>query len=287
MKSTLIFISKMILVVLVYFLVVNLTGALIIPLFGIDITSYEMPDSFSNFRGMLTTAIIQMGILVMLARRLSGSKVKRGLLLALFYFCINYLLNTIESLVYMRNIYPVAFQLANLLSGAILAIILGYLITALWKKPEDSTQGKVIWSKRMVLPWAGWILLWFALYWTAGALIPMNVEGVYAFYFSEGGSMDLSLVPVGYLMQIVRGSIWIALALGIHVFLKGSPFEKALITGLSFGCLMSSDLLIPNFLMPDIVRLAHLPEILFANLLWGILISRLTKIYVKHNKRRL
>ena len=28
-----------------------------------------------------------------------------------------------------------------------------------------------------------------------------------------------------------------------------------------------------NYLMPGLVRLAHLPEIMYANLLWGIIIS--------------
>ena len=141
------------------------------------------------------------------------------------------------------------------------------------KQKENEKTEPFFWSKRLILSWTGWIILWFIIYFCAGFLIPMNVEGVSEYYFSVEGAMDMSLVPIGYLMQIPRASIWILLAIALQKYQKGSHWEKALITGIVFGCLMSSALLIPNFLMPGFVRMAHLPEILYANLLWGVVIS--------------
>ena len=283
MKKSIILFIKCLIPVALYILMTILTGGLITPLFGIDMSHLKMPGQQETFMGLFTVAIIQILVLTLVAKRSKLKAKHLAWLLSVLFFTINHALNVIESLVFMRNIYPVSMQMVNLLNGLITSLVLGYTIAYLRKSPEEEQEDIPVFicSKRLILSWAGWIIIWFIIYFCAGFLIPMNVEGVSEFYFSSEGAMDMSLVPIGYLMQIPRGSIWILLAIALQKYQKGTSWEKSLVTGIVFGCLMSSGLLIPNFLMPSIVRMAHLPEILFANLLWGIIISwKVTKYFM-------
>jgi len=282
MKKSIMLFIKSLLIVAIFMVSTMLTGALITPLFGIDLSHLKMPAQDKAMMGLFTTAVIQSLILILIASRAKLKGKGLAFLLTAVFFIINHVLNVIESLVFMRNVYPVAFQMVNLFNGLIVAVILGFSVSFLFGSKNDVVDEiDFIWSKKLILPWIRWIILWFVIYFCAGLLIPMNVEGVSEFYFSEQGAMDMSLVPIGYLMQIPRGSLWILLAIYLMKYLKGDWMEKSLITGLTFSCLMSSDLLSPNFLMPDLVRLAHLPEILYANLFWGVIISWKVKKHFK------
>ncbi|MGL1892610.1 MAG: hypothetical protein OCD02_13355 [Spirochaetaceae bacterium] len=276
MKKSILLFTKCLIATLAYIVTIMLTGALITPLFGIDLSNIKMPGQTETITGLFTVAVIQILVIALIAHR---SKLKRkslGLMLSLIYFAINHVLNTVESLIFMRYIYPVPLQMVNLLNGLIMSFILGYIIAYLFgsKIPSEDKISEFLWSKKLILHWVSWIIIWFVIYFIAGFLIPMNVEGVKDFYFSgESSAMDMSLVPIGYIMQIPRASIWILIAIALQKNQKGSVWEKSLITGIVFGCLMSSSLLVPNFLMPGFVRMAHLPEIMYANLLWGIIIG--------------
>ena len=275
MKKSIILFIKFLIPAALYFLMTILTENLITPLFGMDLSNFKMPGQQETFIGLFTVAIIQILVLTLVAIRSKLKAKHLAWLLSVLFFTINHALNVIEGLVFLRNIYPVSMQMVDLLNGLITALVLGFTIAYLREPSEEKQEDIPVfnWSKKMVLSWAGWIIIWFIIYICAGALIPMNVNGVYEYYFSSEGAMDISLVPIGYLMQIPRGSIWILLAIALQKYQKGTSWEKSLMTGIVFGCLMSSGLLVPNFLMPDIVRMAHLPEILYANLLWGIIIS--------------
>lgn len=275
MKNSILFLLKTLLTVFVFMASIIVTGAIVTPLFGLDLSFMEMPDNNLVMKGLFTYGIIQSLVLIMIAGRSAVKGIKLAFLLAAVFFSLNHLLNVIESLVFMRNIYPVAVQLVETLNGLLTALILGFTVAFLFgsRKESDEVLPNFNWSAKLILPWIGWTVIWFVIYFSAGVLIPLSVEGFTEFYFGENGAMDMSLVPIGYLMQIPRGAIWILLAIYLSKYLKGSHFEKSLVIGITFGVLMSSSLLIPNFLMPDIIRLAHLPEIMFANLLWGLIIS--------------
>jgi len=266
---------------IVLFLGLHFLVPLIInPVFGIDLTNVEMGPMDNFISGMVVMSFVQISILILVSIRSQLRKWRLALFLAAILFSINNVLNTIESLVFTRNIYPVDQQMTTLFGGLIISILMGGVLSLFWGRKEEGPVLRFNWSPRIILPWCGWIIIWFVIYFTAGFLIPMSVPGVSDYYFSGAGAMDMSLVPLGYLMQIPRGSIWILLAIGLSLFQKGTVWEKRLITGLVFGCIMSSNLLMPNPIMPDLVRLAHLPEILFANLLWGVIISLKVESFV-------
>lgn len=275
MKKSLILFLKYLIPIVLFLLLTILTDSIITPLFGIDLSEYNMPDTMVTFYGLFTLAIIQTLIMTLVARRSRLKGKHLGFMLSSLLFGINHVMNIIESLVFLKNIYPVSFQFADLLIGLIKSLILGFTIAALWGTNEDKVESnpEFVWSKKLILSWTGLIIIWFIIYFCAGLLIPMSIEGVSEYYFGNEGAMNMSLVPIGYLMQIPRGSLWILMGILLLKYQRGSWWEKSLITGLVFGGLMSSSLLVPNFIMPDFVRMAHLPEIVYANILWGIILS--------------
>ena len=274
MKKSIFLFLKLSLVVIIYMISTMLTGAFLTPLFGINLSSFEMSSQANTTMGLFTMALIQCIVMILLAKRVELKGKNLAIVLSTVFFVINYVLNVIESLIFMRNVLPVPLQLANVFNGLLISFIVGFSVSFLFGSNNEVIDDlKFNWSKKLILPWLGWILTWFVIYFCAGFFIPMNVEGVSEYYFSEQGAMDMSLVPIGYIMQIPRASLWILLTIILLKYLRGSWMEKSLVIGLTFACLMSSNLVMPNFLMPDIVRLAHLPEILYANLLWGIIIS--------------
>jgi len=273
MKKTMILLLQILIPLSVAMILNILTGVFITPLAGVDLST--VPDLDRTMKGLFTVHLIQVLILTLIAARSRLDGIKLGILLALLSFSINHVLNTMESLVFMQKIYPLSLQFVQLLNGLISSLGVGFTIAFLTGpgEKEFDEYPEFQWSSKLLLPWTSWVLIWFIIYFCAGYLIPMNVEGVSEYYFSPDGAMDLSMVPIGYILQIPRASIWILLAIGLYKYLNGSDWEKCLMTGLVFGGLMSSDLLIPNYLMPGFVRMAHLAEIIYANLLWGIIIS--------------
>ena len=285
MKQSIIIFFKCLLTIFIYIIVTVLMGPLAESLFGVNVQSASIPNPSRVMIGLLSTAIIQSLILILLAWRSKLKGIKLGILLSLVLLTINQILNIMEGLVFLSNIYPVRAQMAGLLSGIILSGAMGFSTAFLWGKKngqEANEEPKVFnWSVKVIAPWISWMIIWFVIYIIAGLLVPMNTIGVNDYYFGPNGVMDESLVPIGALLQIPRSSIWILLAITLYKYIDGTAFEKAIITALTFGGLMSSVLLVPNYIMPDLIRLAHLPEILFANMLWGFVISyRVGKFFV-------
>ncbi|MCK5198232.1 MAG: hypothetical protein KAR21_07770, partial [Spirochaetales bacterium] len=226
MKKSLILFIKCLIPTALYILMTILTESLKTPLFGMDLSNFKMPGQQETFIGLFTVAIIQILVLTLVAIRSKLKAKHLAWLLSVLFFTINHALNVIEGLVFLRNIYPVSMQMVDLLNGLITALVLGFTIAYLREPSEEKQEDIPVfnWSKKMVLSWAGWIIIWFIIYICAGALIPMNVNGVYEYYFSSEGAMDISLVPIGYLMQIPRGSIWILLAIALQKYQKGTSW---------------------------------------------------------------
>jgi len=76
-----------------------------------------------------------------------------------------------------------------------------------------------------------------------------------------------------YFFQIFRGLIWIGIGYLVLVSIQGTTFHKAIILGLLFSVISSSQLLLPNPIMPDMVRIPHLIETSTSNFLWGFIVA--------------
>jgi hypothetical protein len=171
------------------------------------------------------------------------------------------------------------------LSGAIIAALFSPLaVLILGKRKPDRTEDESRPRLHMTAgEWAGKLFLivivYIIIYFTFGYFIVWQSAAVRAYYGgSDPGSFlaQLSTVvrdqPLLLLLQAVRAILWTAIAVPVIRMMKGQWWEAGLVVALLFAVVMSSQLLLPNPLMPPEVRMAHLLETASSNFLFGWLI---------------
>jgi hypothetical protein len=116
------------------------------------------------------------------------------------------------------------------------------------------------------------------IYFTFGYFIAWKSEAVRAYYggndpgnFFAHMSSLIRTEPLLFLLQLVRGLLWAAIAVPVIRMMKGDWWEAGLAVALLFA-MTSALLLIPNPLMPPAVRMAHLLETSTSNFLFGWLV---------------
>ena len=115
-------------------------------------------------------------------------------------------------------------------------------------------------------------------YFAFGYYVAWQSPELRAFYGGEDpGSFWLQMVSVvedtPWLIpvQVLRGLLWGLMAVVLAASLRGPRWSAAIITGGVFVALFSLPLAIPNPLMPDVVRHAHLVETVLSRGLYGLL----------------
>lgn len=150
-------------------------------------------------------------------------------------------------------------------------------------KPEGNTDES---RSRLKMPAAEWlmklsiiVLVYLVLYFTFGYFIAWKSEAVRAYYGgSDPGSFLAQLksvvrdTPLLVPLQIMRAILWTAIATVVIRMMKGRWWEAGLAVALMFAVVLSSQLLLPNPLMPDEVRKVHLVETASSNFIFGWLI---------------
>ena len=123
------------------------------------------------------------------------------------------------------------------------------------------------------------VVAYLVLYFTFGYFIAWKSEAVRAYYGgSDPGSFLAQMnsvirdTPLLVPLQIVRAILWTALAVVVIRMVKGRWWEAGLAVSLLFAVVLSSQLLLPNPLMPDEVRKVHLVETASSNFIFGWLI---------------
>ena len=122
------------------------------------------------------------------------------------------------------------------------------------------------------------VVVYIAIYFTFGYFIAWRNPAVRAYYGGSdpGGFITqittlLRTEPMLFVLQAVRGLLWTAIAVPVIKMLKGEWWESGLAVALVFA-VMTSQLLLPNPLMPTEVRMTHLLETATSNFLFGWLV---------------
>ncbi len=170
------------------------------------------------------------------------------------------------------------------LSGAVIAALFAPLaVLILGKRKPDRAEEEI--HPRLVMPAGEWVgklslivIAYVAVYFTFGYFIAWQSAAVRAYYGgSDPGSFlaQMSSVvrdtPSLLLLQAARAIMWAAIALPVIRMMKGQWWEAGLAVGLLFA-VASSQLLLPNPLMPWEVRMVHLLETASSNFLFGWLL---------------
>ena len=135
------------------------------------------------------------------------------------------------------------------------------------------------------------IVIYVIIYFTFGYFIAWKSAAVRAYYGGhDPGSFFAQIAsvlrhqPSLVLLQVVRALLWTAIAWPVVRMMRGKWWEAGLAVALVFA-VASSQLLLPNPLMPYEVRMAHLLETSTSNFLFGwlvvLILTRFPKVILR------
>jgi len=205
--------------------------------------------------------------------------------LFLVIFGIQYFMSQIETLWFNDSLHmEISLILTIVTGGAIMALL--FALSASWMtgkfgKTDSSIMAlpqirvSLIWKEVMLLT----VILWPAVYFLAGYYIAWQFEAIRV-YYSGSPVMESLMVMMKenvlsglYFFQILRGLLWVLIALLVISTTKGSWLHRGLVLGLLLSFLGSSQLLLPNPIMPETVRIGHLIETSISSFIWGFILA--------------
>lgn len=240
----------------------------------------EAVDPEAALRALGLASLANAVVLVSLVR----STRLGGLGLAGWIFVVHFLvapvLSLVESLFFrVGPDAPTSLRLIGIQGSAILLVALAIpSLTGRRRAASGSEPLPLPPLRALVGLLAGGALVYLVVYWTFGYWVAWQRPEVRAYYgggeflpFFEHVRNVAASRPDLFLFQLLRGAIWMGLALFVVRRLTCGPVVAGLRVGLAFAVLMGSSLLLPNPYMPASVRMVHLAEVLSSNLLYGFL----------------
>ncbi|MCD6201653.1 MAG: hypothetical protein J7K46_07585 [Bacteroidales bacterium] len=200
-------------------------------------------------------------------------------------FGIQYFMSQIESLWFNDSLNMPLNTIFAVVSGGFFSTLL-FSVTATWLTGNLGSSEKFVKMRTTIetVPMIKKILLlafiiWPLIYFLAGYLIAWQFSAIRKFY-SGTTVMDsfFSIMKNNfssglYFFQIFRGFLWILIVLPALAAIERSRIRKGIIIGLLISFLGSSQLLLPNPVMPETVRMVHLLETASSGFLWGFIIA--------------
>jgi hypothetical protein len=199
-------------------------------------------------------------------------------------FGIQYFMSQIETVWFNESLKISGNGILAIVSGGVVMILI-FSPVATWlsgyfKPSSDSGRDYPKWNLKRMMPRILLlsVVIWPMIYFLAGYLIAWQFDEV-RLYYSDTAEMASFFsimkdnVESGlFFFQIFRGACWILIGLLVMSAIKGSMIHKGVILGLLFAILGSSGLILPNPVMPDMVRMAHLVETAPSSFIWGLII---------------
>ncbi|GET25136.1 hypothetical protein [Prolixibacter sp. NT017] len=282
MKTKLIVIAKLLLLTILMQIVWSIGLGIGSQLFPFELNSPDV-DAGQLLMRMTAVCLIHTALLYALMYYSNWRRWKLAGLLALEIFVIQFALSAVEALFFGGYLkMPANLAWSMIFTGIILSLVwspLAVLISGNWKPKEDTQPerpaiGNMFWVNIALLC----VVIYPFLYQLAGYFIAWRVPEVRALYdgleaqptfIAQLGSFVFSKL---HLLQIIRGLVWIAIAIPVMLAMKSGMWMKALMVGLLFALLMNAQHLLPNALMVPEVRLAHFIETASSNFVWGFVI---------------
>ncbi len=200
-------------------------------------------------------------------------------------FGIQYFMSQIETVWFNDSLQISRNGIWAIVSGgAIMAILFALSAVALtgkWRKKEIAYRSVApgYWPEILKMTAVIALVVWPLIYFIAGYYIAWQFEAVRMFYSgsSEKASflfmMKENFASHLYSFQILRGGLWVAIALLVFHSMNGGWIKKGVILALLLTALGSSSLLLPNPIMPELVRMGHLLETSISGLVLGMVMA--------------
>lgn len=214
---------------------------------------------------------------------------KLVLAICFVFYGVTTLMPQIETAFFITSLPP--GMLPRLfIAGAIIAAVFSPLSVLILGRAR-SRPGEMTWPRTSAGTWimklSLIIVVYLVIYFTFGYFIAWKSAAVRAYYGGhDPGSFFAQIAsvlrdqPSLVLLQVVRALLWTAIALPVVKMIRGKWWEAGLAVALVFA-VTSSQLLLPNPLMPYEVRMAHLLETSTSNFLFGWLVVLILTRYPK------
>jgi hypothetical protein len=252
------------------------SGALLAPTAG----QPSPAEASATLVALFLISLINAAVWSYLILRSSWTGWKLILTVFLLFYGVSTVQPQIESAYFISRLPP--GMLPRLfIAGLIMAAVFAPLTVLILGKARSSTDG----SSALTMNTSAWIgklslivVAYLVLYFTFGYFIAWRNPAVRSYY---GGSDPTGFIahitsllrtePLLFLLQAARALLWTAIALPVIRMRKGEWWETGLAVALLFS-VMTSQLLLPNPLMPADVRMAHLVETASSNFIFGWLV---------------
>lgn len=248
--------------------------------------SEQSGDTKATLLALLVVSLINAAVWTYVIRRSRWTGWKLILAVFFIFFGVSTLMPQIETAYFITRLPPGLLP-RLFLAGLIIAAVFAPLAVLILRKAKSQSDAT---SERLKMPVRTWIvkssaivIVYLFLYFTFGYFIAWRNEAVRAYYGgSDPGSFIAHLInllrdePLLFLLQAVRALLWTAIAVPVIKMMRGEWWESGLAVALLFA-VMTSQLLLPNPLMPAEVRMAHLTETATSNFLFGWLVVLILK----------
>ncbi len=247
---------------------------------------------------MLATSFCNTAVLCYATIRSGFQRWKLVLTIFLIYFGINTFLSQIETIYFNAALnIPTKEIISFFLIGFITAIIfspLAALILGKFRAKEGpvhtpmrlAKSHRELWGRIAIIA----VAIYPVLYFSFGYFVFWQFSEGRQFYsgstqkipfFSHMASM-IRDDPWIYPWQILRGLIWVWIAIPVIRMSRARWGETAVLVGLLFAILMNAAHILPNPYMPRVVSMAHLLETATSNFIFGFV----TTLLLSRNQRR-
>ena len=277
MKAKLILFLRFLVLVILYFILFAVISATILPRIQQSPADYE---PLSALTALLLMSGLNAALLTYITLRSRWSGWKLIVTLAVVFFGVATVMPQIETAVFVRTLPP-GFLSRLFLAGFLFSFLYAPLLVLLIgsrRQGEFTTPKVKVNSSKPVIKITIGAFIYVVLYFTFGYFIAWQSPALRAYYGggnSNGFLMQLNetwrATPWLFPFQFLRGLLWSLLALPVIRMLRGQRLEKAVVVGLLFA-VVTSQLLLPNPLMPYEVRMRHLVETASSNFLFGCIV---------------
>ena len=281
-RTIIIIALKVIVLTLIYFLCFAIAAVLVMPPADVG----QSPSAQAEGAlALLAVCFLNTAVLTYIILRSRQSGLKLTLTVFLILYGVTTVMSQIESAVFLTKL-PSGMLPRLFLFGAIVSAIFSPVAVFVLKRKVQGSQEHEA-GRRLEMPLSEWVwkialiaVAYIILYFTFGYYIAWKNPAVRAYYDgTDPGSLfaQMSAVmrdtPWLVPFQALRSLMWTAIAVLLIRMMKGRWWEIALATGGVFAVVMNSQLLLPNPLMPEAVRMAHLLETATSNFIFGCLIA--------------
>jgi hypothetical protein len=235
-------------------------------------------DASAALVALLAGSLIQAAVWTYVILRSNWTGWKLIVTVLLIFFGVNTLMPQIETAYFVTRLPP--GMLPRLfLAGIIMAAVFAPLaVLILGKTRAQANKNSRTLAGALPLKLILIVVAYLLIYFGFGYFIAWKSEAVRTYYGgNDPGNFLTHLAnlirtePLLFVLQAVRALLWTAIAVPVIKMMRGEWWEAGLAVALLFA-VMTSQLLLPNPLMPAEVRMAHLLETSTSNFLFGWLV---------------